>query len=967
MMLTTSLLRSFPAFLALNLAAIMASGVASALPPEIHWEKIETPHFTVVYDAKQPELGELYARSAEQAFHLVSPTFGLWPDKTVIIVDDSTDIANGSATGIPYPLISAYPVLPASLDSVADYGNWGLELITHEYTHILNFEPATGVMKPLRYIFGSIIRPNILLPRWYSEGLAVEMETRRSSFGRLRSANYLSIMRAMVEDEALHGEDISRVNEVTIPDWPGGIRPYLMGALLIDEVVRRKGDGIIRELNLAYSRRMPFFINGPVEERLGIGWSKLLTEVYRRAEKMTEKQLAAVRAAPQPAAVELAQPGFFSHSPVVSPDHQHLAYIGKEHNVDSLIYILDRDAAGKFTFAEKMPAAATGLIFNRVSWTPDSKALVHDGVETFARYRQYSDLWIYDLESKKNLQLTHGLRAREPVVSPDGKWIVFEQLTPGSSRLAATRIDGSDLVVLYTPPIQTRISRPEFLSANELIFSEKQGNGDEVFKVVNVRTGSSLPAAGFSLIGEPRVVLADFQPVHYPRLTPEGLLFVSDRSGAANLYLASSDLKRARAVTNTTTRVMTGELDPVTGDLYFSKLLSFGPQLHRSPREAWRQAATAPPQIGAFVDQSWPEFKTPEVDVDIRREDYSPWWYLLPRYWMPYVYVAPGISYFSASTSAADPTGRHSYTLQAAYDTLTTAVSVYGTYTNQTTTVPITLTGLNAYDYIYGGWLRQTTDVNGLGSFYVPGLNNHVRGALGWDESKMNVAGYSINRSGPEAEFAFSNLKQRGLEISPERGGTFALDYRHYLPGISDIEYDVTDVRASKFLSGGILPERHVAAFFLNASLAPRLNNLLFGTSTLSGSYQTLPGIRGMVMRGYNPGVFIGRNLWSGTFEYRFPLSYTYSGFKTAPFFIQRWHAAVFADALTLDGLAYDYTNSSYNSQRIGSFFYGTGMEVKLDATIFYHLPIQFIFGLYYGTDARSNPAGLFPVVSFGL
>ena len=76
---------------------------------------------------------------------------------------------------------------------------------------------------------------------------------------------------------------------------------------------------------------------------------------------------------------------------------------------------------------------------------------------------------------------------------------------------------------------------------------------------------------------------------------------------------------------------------------------------------------------------------------------------------------------------------------------------------------------------------------------------------------------------------------------------------------------------------------------------------------------------------------------------------------------------ALFVDALTLDGLAYDYPSGGYRTEKIGAFFYGTGVEAKLDATIFYHVPVQFIFGLYYGTDSRSNYAGVTPVISFGL
>ncbi len=937
-----------------------SSYALAAPPPEIEWEKIETPHFTIVYDSRQYELAALYAKFAEQSWASTSPVFGVWPEKTVLLIDDSTDIANGFATGVPYPLVSTYPVLPLSLDSISDYGNWGLELVTHEYTHILNFEPATGVMKPLRYMFGSIIRPNILLPRWYSEGLATEMETRLSSYGRLRSPNYLSIVRSMVQDKTLRDEDISRINETSIPGWPGGVRPYLMGAMLWSEMMRLGGESTARDLNLAYSSRIPFFLNGPVESRLGTDYAGLLGKVYDRAEEYAGKQLSIIAMGGTFEETPLEQEGFFNHSPVVSPDKSRLAYVGKLHNVDSVIYVAERDGqnfkkAGRVTDNDSI---------NRVSWTPDSKALIFDAVDTYKRYYEYADLYRYDFDSRKTKQLTRGLRAREPVVSPDGKWIAFVQNTPGSTRLGAVQIDGSAPSVVYEPPIQTRIARPEFLSSGEIIFTEKRDDGAEVLKVAKVRTGTE---GRLSIEGEPRVVLRDFKPVHYPRMTSEGLLFVSDRSGVANLYLADKTLTTARAVSNTTTRLMTGDLDPVTGDLVYGKLTSYGPQIARSPRKAWSEVPPALPQVAPLVDSEWPQFQEPQVNVEIKREKYRPYYHLLPRYWLPFVYFVPGGTYFQASTAGNDATSRHSYSLTAAYDTLSAKTSFLGSYTNASTPVRMSLAGMNLYEYVYtDGLIRHTASVSAEGSSYIPGLSNNWRASLGWKYSQTEAATRSLKRNGAGVGLSYMNASRRGFEISPEKGGSFSLDYTRYFPGISDNEYEQIDFGAAKYFSKW-LPDRHAMAFFLNASIAPRLNGSLFGQTTIGGNYQAALTQRGLIMRGYQSGAFIGKNLITASAEYRFPLSYTYRGFGTAPFFIQRWHGAAFVDALTLDGFSYDFEARRRVEAKLGKVFLGTGVEARADTTVFYHVPIQFIFGLYYGADAQTNPYGLFPFIGLGM
>ena len=939
---------------------------ARAMSPDTVWSQIETEHFIVVFDSKQRQLGEMYARFAEQSFLATAPLFGVWPNKTVLVISDTTDVANGFATGVPYPMIVTFPVLPTLLDSIADYGNWGLELVMHEYVHILNFEPATGVMRPFRWIFGSIVRPNILLPRWYSEGLAVELETRLSSYGRLRSANYLSILRAIVQEDRLWQESIARINETSIPDWPGGARPYLMGAMLWNEMIRQGGDSVIKDLNLAYSRRLPFLLSGPVKSRLGLDYTQLLDQSYERIENSVNKQLESIRAAGETKDSKLGQTGFFNHSPAISPDGKQLVFVSRDHDADARVLRYERSATSD-SFATvaspKNRPKYDGV--TRVSWLPDSKGYVFDSVKFFDRYYELSDLYVIRFGEKENTRLSRGLRAREPAVSPDGRTIVYVQNTAGSTQLGVMKIDGGNPTPVYVPPLQTRIARPEFISKDEVIFSEKRDDGAEGFKILKLALNEDGSAKGPS--PEPREVLAAYRPVYFPRMTSEGLLFVSGRSGVSNLYLADKQLKDARAVTNSATRITGGDLDPHTGDLVYSRLVADGPLIHVAKKEDWSKAPKQPPTVGALADMSWPPHVPQKADVKIEVEDYSAWPHLLPRYWMPYMFFIPEGVYLQASTSGSDPVGHHTYSAAGSWDSLTNKPSLAATYTNKQTRVPVLLSAQDVYEYIYsGGFNRRTTSGLLTGMFYLPKLSNSWMGMLGAQYLKTELFSDEVTRGGAHVGIAYKDASKRGKQISPESGGAATVGFTRYLPNLGNTAYEETTASGTYYFSKW-LPERHAIMLNANATIAPRLNNALLGRTTVGGNFQTGILQTGYLMRGYGSGVFIGRNLISSTMEYRFPIAYPYSGWGTTPLFVQRWHMAAFVDAVTLDGFSYDSKRKAYNTEKLGRFYFGTGLEVRIDATIFYHLPIQLIFGGYYGFDPKLNPAGITPFVGFGL
>ena len=176
----------------------------------------------------------------------------------------------------------------------------------------------------------------------------------------------------------------------------------------------------------------------------------------------------------------------------------------------------------------------------------------------------------------------------------------------------------------------------------------------------------------------------------------------------------------------------------------------------------------------------------------------------------------------------------------------------------------------------------------------------------------------------------------------------------------------MTDLKTSFFFSDW-LPERHVLALYANASIAPRMGSEFLGRTTIGGNYQTPAAQTAYIVRGYPSGEFFGRNILNGTLEYRFPISYQYRGFGTSPFFLQRWHGALFVDAVTLDGSYYDNTALKYLPTTIGTFYLGAGAELRADVTAFYYLPLTLIAGGYFGASSQATAYSVTPFLGVAL
>ena len=938
------------------------------IDPSIEWKTLRSEHFDLAYNAKQQELAEIYITALENNHQLLKKTFVETPSRTFVVLLDNTDLPNGYATPIPYPSIVLFPVLPSSMMSIGEYGNWAHELTVHEYAHVLSFEPAHGFMKYLRMGLGSIIAPNILLPRWWLEGIAVHIETAYSSHGRIRSTYQDAILRAMTQEKTLLKFKIDEINESSIPTWPYGSRPYLFGSLMWSEMIHAKGDSIIEQLHKTYGGRVPYLLEGPAIDILGAEYIFYFEQSLMQAEARSLQQIKTIQTAPLS---ELKKLDFNQRNyelPQVSPDGKSLVVIATSETGSRSLQIFQRPQndipfqqshlwkttestdsdIGEIKTKDNPPQGSIA----KVSWFPNSQKIVFDKVDHTTPYTTFSDLHTYDLVSKKSKQITNGLRAKEASVSPDGKQIVFTQVEAGKTKIALIDADGKNLKLLVSPPLQFRTSHPLFLNEHEVLFSLRSPDGKQKLQIVHIQEMSI------------RDALTGFQNPDLAEKTPLGILFQSTQNGVPNLYLADLEFTEIRAITNTTTAVFSGSMDPQSQDLYVTKMTETGHQVTRIPAQNWKSIPASLPVVTPLYSDRYQKDLSQtntqaSVPVAFEKEDYQASKYLAPQYWIPTVFQTDEGWQAQFQTSGNDPLNQHSYLLNAGYQFEKNDPNYLIQYNNQQTQALIQAITLKNSEYVLNTEIEIENQQHALASqWFLPYDMPHLTGGFGWLHFDRKTPSTQTTRSGPEAYLNYQNYSMSSTQVTPESGWGAQLRATFFDTSMSYIRYNQINAGGVYYFSK-YLPKRHALMArgqFLHSSkdlpflFSTSSSNTMLSAHLLTGQF---------LMRGYLNGQFVGDKINNLTLEYRMPFMELYRGFDTFPLYMKKTHLAFVMDAIQVDGFVYDPINETYESTELTQTYANVGAEIKMDITLGYSFPVTVFMGVYKSSEEKYSPGAL--------
>ncbi len=910
------------------------------IDPNIKYSVLISPNFEIIFQKEQRSLAQAYLLAAEQAFDLLLPIFREAPKKTYIFLRDDTDISNGLANFLPYPIIEIYPVLPPTQTSVDEYGDWALEMMVHEYTHILNIYSQHGFYRPLGWIFGNVIRPNAILPRWYLEGLAVNLESRLTSHGRLRAPQTRAMARALVLSGQLQFEDIARINETRISSWPQGERPYLYGGWWWNHVQSTSESGTIYKLNQHFARRLPFLLNGPIREQTGFSVNENLNAAYDKIETEALKEIEVLRRSITHQSESIVNESGDQSLFAISPSGNRLVYWLREPQKGSLIKLKTRSSP-KQPFGE-IPGEALSKSISSIGgrWLDDDN-LVTDQMDIDNPYYDYRDLYIFNIPERRWSRLTFGQRAQEPSPSPSRARIAFIQNDAGRNRLSLLERSSGKIHVLIQSEIGQRISSPEFFSETQILYILRERSGRESIHVYDIEKKSTHAWSD------------SMHSTQSLRLTRAGLLFTDASSNVRNAYL-DTKTKSPIPITNTLTSIGSADYDPQREEILFTELTADGRKLRTMNLKPF-----SPPILpkAPLPSAPNPNLKT----IKVTESGYQPLNYMLPRYWIPFVYQVENGWIFQGLTNAEDPVGRNRYSLLGAYDTVTRKGTYGASITNSSLSADISASYNKSQNYLGASTLTIETQSAEL-LLSKPLWSRYREFEMG-TEWNLTDGAKTLTRMGPRVGFTYSSLK----DPRKERLGLHARAvHRQFLQLGDSLAYGHTSLHVGAELN---LVSGHRVLLQGRSLLAPNLpfsQVIALGDRNVGGNYLINLVNSQFLLRGYPSGAFIGRKVVNANLEFVLPSVEVLRGWGTFPFFLRNLEFVAFTDGIAVDGAGFSTEANRYLRSGLSEYYLGSGAELRLYASAAYHMPINFTFGLYYGWNERMS-GGFTPFLSLGL
>jgi hypothetical protein len=334
----------------------------------------------------------------------------------------------------------------------------------------------------------------------------------------------------MLEGKPLTWEEMAVFGKTSL----GNESSYNAGFSIVEYIAQKYGADKLRQISYNLSSIFRVTIDGAIQAALGISGQQLYEE-WKQDETAKYDSVARTIEPDRRDGVLIEKEGFGNFYPTYSPDGSTIAYVsnkGEDYFGLSNVYLYD--------VKSQKSRKAIDLVRSSLSFSPDGHSLYYSKLSFHNPYgsRVY-DIYRYDLATEKEVRLTHGLRAQNPKLSPDGTRLAFTYGSDGTLNIGTCDADGKNVRQLT-----------------------KFNNGEQVYTPVWSPDSKTI-AFGYSLTQNQHVATIGVEgnglaiaPTNYdsrnPSYSTDGkTLYTSDdENGIYNIYATDLATGNKRRVTN---------------------------------------------------------------------------------------------------------------------------------------------------------------------------------------------------------------------------------------------------------------------------------------------------------------------------------------------------------------------------------------------------------------------------------
>lgn len=541
--------------------------------PQLEWFTIKGKYIQVHFHDGAERTARVVAKIADEIWEPICSLYDYEPEIVHYVIKDIDDYSNGAT----YFFDNKIEIWTSALDfDLRGTHNWLRNVISHEFTHMVQIQAAMKASRNLPAVFFQLLsyederRPDILygfpnvivsypfatinMPAWFAEGTAQYMRT-EFNYDNWDSHRDMILRSYMLDGNMLTWNQMGVFGKTSL----GNESVYNSGFALTRYIAQKYGEDKIREVTKALGSFGTFTIDAAFKKVIGKDgsqlydeWTEFLTNQYLDRTKAVRQNLLS--------GDTIAPTGFGNFYPVFSKDGKKVLYISNktsDYFSPSTLYLYDLE-----TKKEKLIKTGVRSTF---SWIDDERKILFAKIsDNNPNWYNVHDLYVYDIEKDKETRLTRNLRANQPSVSNDESRIVFLYQRDGTTNLGMVDIDGKNFKQLTFFNDGEQVYNPKFSPDDTYIIFDYSYHQTRDIAKVNTDGGD----VEF-------ILQTDFDNRN-PGFDKQGnIIFSSDETGIFNIY----SLNRETGVKRQLTNVLGGAFMPSVspdGDIVYAGYTSGG-------------------------------------------------------------------------------------------------------------------------------------------------------------------------------------------------------------------------------------------------------------------------------------------------------------------------------------------------------------------------------------------------------